>query len=106
MVAGISFELRATHINVDQSTNESSPHSSEREYADWTSPAVLVEAEILERERACALGLTVLIMTEGDSYDYWEGQQATYFNMSDYLRNGSGNDEPTSELFEQSNSLA
>lgn len=77
MVAGISFELRATHINVDhilpdrvESTNESSPHSSEREYADWTSPAVLAEAEILERERARALGLTVLIMTEGDSYDY------------------------------------
>ena len=85
-----------------KSTNEGSSHlshSSEDEFADWTSSEVLAEAARLERDS----DRSVLIKTEEDS-DYWESQGAN--SMSDYSTNDSSNEEPDAESLEQSNTLA
>ena len=85
-----------------KSTNEGSSHSShssEDEFADWTSPEVLAEAARLEKDS----DRSVSIKSEEDS-DYWESQGAN--SMSDYSTNDSSNEEPDAESLEQSNTLA
>ncbi|EJK63470.1 hypothetical protein THAOC_15868 [Thalassiosira oceanica] len=92
-----------------KSTNEGSSHSShssENEFADWTSSEVLAEAARLEKES----DRSVLIKTEEDSDNwdsqgaYWDSQGAN--SMSDYSTNDSSYEETDAESLEQSNTLA
>ena len=90
-----------------ESTNAGSLHLSEGEYADGTSPELLAETEELERARAVASGREVKLKTEEYSDDYWEGQRAISFHMSNNSINNSSDEEPnTSELLTHSILLA